>query len=140
MKLFSKLFSNEDVEKIFNRVYEEEIKHLRANINLPIYPLDDIGFYKGSPMTIYIRYDFKGSRELETRISRFDSEYFCGYYTTGDFLKLFVLIDEVRPAFIQLVMEINEKNKKPIKSFISKLKKMGIKIQIKLVDKLMMFN
>ena len=65
MKLFSKLFSNEDIEKIFNRVYEEEIKHLRANINLPTYPLDDIGFYKGSPMTIYIRYDFKGSRELQ---------------------------------------------------------------------------
>lgn len=140
MKLFNGLFPNKNIKKIFYQIFEEEIKHLRINTPIPTTPLGNRTFYKGSPMEIYIRYDFNGSRMLETRISRLNSGYFNGYYTDGDFLKLFVLIDKIKPIFIQLVMEINDKNKKPIKLFISKLKQMGIKTQIKIVDKLMMFN
>lgn len=140
MKLFNGLFPNKNVKKVFYQILEEEIKRLRANTPIPTMPLSNRAFYKGTPMEIYIRYDFNGSRSLEARISRLKSGYFNGYYTDGDFLKLFVLIDKIKPAFIQLTMEINDKNKKPIKLFISKLKKMGIKTQTKIVDKLMMFN
>lgn len=140
MKLFNELFPNKNIKKIFDKIFEEEIKYLRTNISIPIIPLDDRTFYKGSPMEIYIRYDFNGSKGLEARIARLGSDYFGGYYTNEDLLKLFVSIDEIKPTFIQLVMEITDKNKKPIKSFISKLKKMGIKTQTKIVDKLMMFS
>ena len=140
MKLFNGLFPNKNIKKIFYQIFEEEIKYLRIDMPIPTTPLDNRTFYEGSPMEIYIRYDFNGGGILETRISRLNSGYFNGYYTSGDLLKLFVLIDKIKPAFIQLTMEINDKNKKPIKLFISKLKKMGIKTQTKIVDKLMMFN